>query len=67
MAQITVRVTMRNNSDARRADVLETVGSAKARHNGGKLVIVTVDSDDVSEATQLLDASHAVASYEVQP
>jgi hypothetical protein len=55
---------MRNNSDARRADVLADIDSASARHNGGKLVIVTLDADDRERAERLLDESHAVASYD---
>jgi hypothetical protein len=62
----TIRVTMRNNSDARRADVLDDLASAKARHNGGKLVIVALDASDLARAQEMLDESHAVASYEVQ-
>lgn len=61
-----IRVTARNNSDARKFDVLDDVRSAKSRHNGGKLVIVTCDDGDLAEVESLLDASHAVSAYEVQ-
>ncbi len=64
MKKTTIRVTMRNNSDARSFHVLDSVRH-EHRHNGGKLVIVTVDGDSyLEEARGLLDASHAVASYE---
>lgn len=61
-----IRITMRNNTDARRADILGDIGSASVRHNGGKLVIATVDASDLDAAKELLDASNAVASYEVR-
>lgn len=65
METVTLRITMKNNSDARRADALRSIRSAKARHNGGKLVIATVDADDLDAARELLEESHAVASFEV--
>lgn len=55
-----IRVTCRNNSDARGFDLLP-----RAKHNGGKLVIVLVDSADLASAQQTLDDAHEVASYEV--
>ena len=61
----TIRITTRNNADARKFEVLDDVGSANCRHNGGKLVIATVDDADLAAAEALLDASHAVAGYEV--
>lgn len=57
---------MRNNSDARRADVLSRIRSARAKHNGGKLVIVTLAGGDVDQAREMLEADHKVDSYEVQ-
>jgi hypothetical protein len=65
MATQTIRITMRNNSDARACRALPDVGSAKLRHNGGKLVIATVDAADVDAAREALDADHGVSSYEV--
>lgn len=56
---------MRNNSDARKAAILDDVSSAQARHNGGKLVIVTLDRDDVEAAKEILDGSHSVDRYEI--
>ena len=66
MKTTTIRVTCSNNSDARALRVGLDGLDHKARHNGGKLVIVTVDAADVDAARGLLDDSHAVASYEVQ-
>jgi hypothetical protein len=61
----TIRVTTRNNSDTRKFHVLDDVRSAKCRHNGGNLMIVELDSADVGEAVALLEASHAVARYQI--
>lgn len=62
---VTIRVTTRNNSDARDFVVLHDIDSAKCRHNGGKLVVVTLDASDVAAAKRLLDDSRAVAEYTV--
>ena len=62
----TIKIEMANNSDARRADVLRSIRGASCRHNGGKIVIATVDSDDLDAARELLEESHAVKSFEVR-
>lgn len=68
MSKHTVRVTMKNNSDARKAGTGAWPLDAgdNTRHNGGKLVIITCGSDDgLEELRAELEASHLVASFEV--
>jgi hypothetical protein len=60
-----IRVTCRNNSDARTFPDLGR--SASSKHNGGKLVIVTCEDSDLDAVKGALEESHAVASYEVEP
>ena len=60
-----LRITMNNNSDARRADVLADIRSAQARHNGGKIVIVTIDDDDLEAARTALEGSHQVREWDI--
>jgi len=60
-----LRIVMTNNSDARRADILADIRSASAKHNGGKVVIVTIDDDDLEAARTALDGSHQVREWEV--
>lgn len=69
MAKHTVRVTMQNNSDARKAGTVAWPLDAgeSTRHNGGKVVIITTGSDEgLEELRAELEASHLVVSYEVQ-
>lgn len=54
-----IRITCRNNSDARRGLDLP---AGNSKHNGGKVIIATVHEDDLADVTAWLDASHAVAS-----
>jgi len=65
MTMTKLRITMTNNSDARRADILADIRSASAKHNGGKVVIVTIDDDDLEAARDILDGSHQVREWEV--
>lgn len=58
-----IRVTMRNNSDARRVDGT-LLGGCPARHNGGKTVIIV--AADLFSATEALDEDPRVASYVVE-
>lgn len=60
----TIRIQTRNNSTARAFDLLDGT-DAKCRHNGGKLVIATVDAEDVPAVVAILDESYQIASYEV--
>lgn len=60
----TIRITTRNNSDTRNFTVLDAIGSATVKHNGGKVMIARLDDSDVAEAERLLDAAREVASYE---
>lgn len=62
----TIRVQMKNNSDARKIGSTGKLVWMSAKHNGGKTVIVTVDDSQLDKAVGLLDESHLVASYEVQ-
>lgn len=59
----TIRITCRNNSDARSFSLLD--GLAKSRHNGGKLVIAQVELSDLAEVKARLDDSGTVSTYEV--
>lgn len=60
-----IRVQARNNADCRKFSALDSV-DATVKHNGGKLLIVTCDDADLAAVEAALDASHQVASYEVQ-
>ncbi len=60
---IEYRIEMSNNSDARRADVLTSLG-VKGKHNGGKTVIALVPESDAERAEATLDADYRVRSYE---
>jgi ribosome-interacting GTPase 1 len=66
METTTIKITARNNSDARNFDVLDEFRGASARHNGGKVVIATVRTADLVQVIETLGASHAVAGYEVR-
>lgn len=57
-----IRVTMRNNADARRVDG-RLLGGCPAKHNGGKVVIL--NAADVATATAELDEDSRVVSYAV--
>lgn len=60
-----IKVTMTNNSAASSLMVRDIVtASINAKHNGGKVVIITCSDDDEDKVTDELHASHAVASYE---
>lgn len=59
-----INVTVRNNSDARKFSALDGL-SATARHNGGKLMIVTCGDADLAAVEAALDDSAQVARYEV--
>jgi hypothetical protein len=56
------RIECENNSDARGFKLLDGVAET-TRHNGGKIVICTVDDRQVARAEAILDASHKVRSY----
>lgn len=56
-----IRVEMTSNGYARDYDVTEG-----GRHNGGRVVIVTCDAEDLPAVEAALDASRKVASYEVR-
>lgn len=61
-----VRITTRNNSDARNFTLLRGLcRPSDVRHNGGKLVIAIIDDAALTDVVRLLEDSHAVASYEV--
>ena len=64
MSATKIRITMENNSDARRADVLASLRGVEARHNGGKVVIAMVPDAQLDAAKAILDESHAVKAYE---
>lgn len=59
----TIRITCRNNADTRKFDVLGDL--AKVKHNGGKLMIATLDDSDLAAVKELLEESRMVAGYEV--
>ena len=59
---IKIKIEMNNNSDAR-SPVIR--GLAGLKHNGGKTVIAYVTPAYLATAESILDASHAVRSYEV--
>lgn len=64
----TIRVTAENNSDARdfwgRVFRGQGIATAKAKHNGGKTVIVTCEDQDLPSVVAALDSSRAVRSYD---
>ena len=64
MSATKIRITMENNSDARRADVLASLRGVEARHNGGKVVIAMVPDAQLDAAKAILEESNAVKSYE---
>ena len=66
MSTTTIRVEMKNNSDARGLRVLASFSGASRKHNGGKVVNVTVRTGDLSLATDALESDNLVASYEVR-
>jgi hypothetical protein len=66
METTTIKITARNNSDARSFGVLDEFRGASVRHNGGKGVIATVRTEDLTQVIEALEASHAVAGYEVR-
>ena len=66
----TIKITASTNSAARDAasfarSVLGGM-AVSARHNGGKVVIVEVESSDVAAAETALDAAYSVTAYEVR-
>ena len=63
MATMKIRISMANNSDARKADVLNSIPGARGRHNGGKVVIVTLDAAHVPLAEKLLLADNRVSQF----
>lgn len=64
----TVRVEMSNNSDARRlSGARQFAGvSVICRHNGGKIVVMTVAVSSLASLESALDASHSVRGYAVE-
>jgi hypothetical protein len=62
-----IRITCRNNKDARTALKAEIGHLCETRHNGGRLVIAEVDDapGKLDAVTARLDESHDVVSYEV--
>lgn len=63
----TIKITCTTNAYASQPIKLEReIGIGRCKHNGGKVIILTVDSDDVTEATIRLDAIAQVASFEVR-
>lgn len=61
-----IRITTVNNSDARDFQVLSGIRSVWVRHNGGKTVIATCHTSDLSDVKTLLDESQMVYSYKVE-
>jgi len=66
MSTTTIRIEMKNNNDARGLRVLADFSGASRKHNGGKVVIATVQTGDLSLATDALESDNLVASYEVR-
>jgi hypothetical protein len=64
----TIRVEMSNNSDARRLSGARRFAGvpASCRHNGGKIVVMTVSADSLAALESALDASHSVRGYAVE-
>lgn len=65
MSTLKYRIVCENNSDARDFRVLSDV-AVTTRHNGGKVVICTIQAEDAAQADRLLDESNKVSSYEAQ-
>jgi len=61
---VKIRVTCRNNSDARKCVILDDVPSAICRHNGGKIIIVTVPNEDLARVEKILETSHLITAYD---
>lgn len=63
----TIKITCTTNAYAAQPSKLEReIAIGRCRHNGGKIIILTVDDSDVAEATTRLDAIAQVVSYEVR-
>ena len=61
----TYRVTMTNNSSASRLAVKDDLTvSVKARHNGGKVVIVECSDSDADLVDAELQSMHSVSAHE---
>lgn len=60
----TIRIQTTINSYARNFDMLDSL-AVTCKHNGGKIVIVTVDADDIDAARAVLEDSYKVAAFEV--
>lgn len=65
MTNATITITTKNNSDARRLGerAIRVPGAVSVKHLGGKRV--RVETSDQVATTEWCDASHVVASYEV--
>lgn len=64
---ITIRVTLRNNSDARPFVAGAAVRGYGARHNGMKTCIVTTNERELADVCAELERDPRVAAYEVVP
>lgn len=60
--EIKFRVTLGTNNDARKVGERGKLGAFRARHNGGKVVIVTCDDADAFRAWA--DEANDVKAYE---
>jgi hypothetical protein len=61
-----IRITTRNNSDARKFEVLADLEGVKTRHNGGKLVIAEVHESALATVRERLEQANEVKTYVVE-
>lgn len=64
-AETTIRVEMQTNAQARRL-ALTCPEALEKRHNGGRIIVVTCERDDVERLAARFDLDRAVVSYEVK-
>lgn len=61
-----IRITARNNADARNIGLWQRALETRAvDHNGGKVVVVKCGKLDIERIRTTLNGMHEVASYEV--
>lgn len=65
---VTIKITMSTNALASNPSKVEALipGLYGARHNGGKVVIATVEEADLAAVEEALDSAHQVTAYEVR-